>query len=192
MKLLILNASPRRSGNIALMAATLKQEAERLGAEVEEIWVQGLTVRPCMGCMACRSKHACVLPEDDAQRVLEQIKAADALVVAAPCYWGNMPGTLKLLFDRMVYGLMDENAAGLPLPLHKGKRCVLISTSTTPWPFNILLHQSHGAIRAMKEVCKYSGFKIVATIEKGGTKGQNALPERILRRCRNAAGRLVR
>ena len=192
MKLLILNASPRRSGNIALMAATLKQEAECLGAEVEEIWVQGLTVRPCMGCMVCRSKHACVLPEDDAQRVLEKIKAADALVVAAPCYWGNIPGTLKLLFDRMVYGLMDENAAGLPLPLHKGKRCVLISTSTTPWPFNILLHQSHGAIRAMKEVCKYSGFKIVATIEKGGTKGQKALPERILRRCRNAAGRLVR
>lgn len=192
MKLLILNASPRRSGNIALIAATLKQEAERLGAEVEEIWVQGLTVRPCMGCMACRSKHACVLPEDDAQRVLEKIKAADALVVAAPCYWGNMPGTLKLLFDRMVYGLMDENAAGLPLPLHKGKRCVLISTSTTPWPFNILLHQSHGAIRAMKEVCKYSGFKIVATIEKGGTKGQKALPERILRRCRKAAGRLVK
>lgn len=192
MKLLILNASPRRSGNIALMTATLKQEAECLGAEVEEIWVQRLTVRPCMGCMACRSKHACVLPEDDAQRVLEKIKAADALVVAAPCYWGNMPGTLKLLFDRMVYGLMDENAAGLPLPLHKGKRCVLISTSTTPWPFNILLHQSHGAIRAMKEVCKYSGFKIVATIEKGGTKGQKALPERILRRCRKAAGRLVR
>lgn len=192
MKLLILNASPRRSGNIALMAATLKQEAERLGAEVEEIWVQGLTVRPCMGCMACRSKHACILPEDDAWRVLEKIKAADALVVAAPCYWGNMPGTLKLLFDRMVYGLMDENAAGLPLPLHKGKRCVLISTSTTPWPFNILLHQSHGAIRAMKEVCKYSGFKIVATIEKGGTKGQKALPERILRRCRKAAGRLVK
>lgn len=192
MKLLILNASPRRSGNIALMATTLKQEAECLGAEVEEIWVQRLTVRPCMGCMACRSKHACVLPEDDTQRVLEKIKAADALVVAAPCYWGNIPGTLKLLFDRMVYGLMGENAAGLPLPLHKGKRCVLISTSTTPWPFNILLHQSHGAIRAMKEVCKYSGFKIVATIEKGGTKGQKALPERILRRCRKAAGRLVR
>ena len=192
MNLLILNASPRRSGNIALMAATLKQEAERLGAEVEEIWVQGLTVHPCMGCMACRSKHACVLPEDDAQRVLEKIKAADALVVAAPCYWGNMPGTLKLLFDRMVYGLMDENSAGLPLPLHKGKRCVLISTSTTPWPFNILLHQSHGAIRAMKEVCKYSGFKIMATIEKGGTKGKKALPERILWRCRKAAGRLVR
>ena len=191
-RILILNASPRRSGNIALMAGTLKQEAERLGAEVEEIWVQGLSVRPCTGCMACRSRHACVLPEDDAQRVLEKIKAADALVVAAPCYWGNIPGTLKLLFDRLVYGLMDENSLGLPLPLHKGKRCVLMSTCTTPWPFNILLHQSHGAIRAMKEVCKYSGFKIVATIEKGGTKGQKALPERILRRCRKAAGRLVK
>ena len=192
MKLLILNASPRRSGNISLMAGTLKQEAERLGAEVEEIWVQGLTVRPCTGCMACRSRHACVLPEDDAQRVLEKIKAADALAVAAPCYWGTMPGTLKLLFDRLVYGLMDENSLGLPLPLHKGKRCVLMGTSTTPWPFNILLHQSHGATRGMKEGCKASGFKIVATIEKGGTKGKKGLPERVLRRCRKAAGRLVR
>ena len=137
MKIVILNASPRKNGNIAQMVGEMCGEAERLGADTEVIEVQKLNVRPCIACMKCRSAHACMLPEDDAQRVLEKIKAADALIVAAPCYWGNMPGTLKVLFDRIVYGLMDESPRGIPVGLHKGKRCVLASCSTTPWPLNM-------------------------------------------------------
>lgn len=191
MKIVILNASPRKNGNIAQMVGEMCSEAERLGAYTEVIEVQKLNVRPCIACMKCRSAHACMLPEDDAQRVLEKIKAADALIVAAPCYWGNMPGTLKVLFDRIVYGLMDESPRGIPVGLHKGKRCVLASCSTTPWPLNILMHQSHGAIRALKEVCSYSGFKIVATIEKGGTKHNTTLSDGEKRKCHKAIRRLL-
>ena len=103
-----------------------------------------------MACMQCRAKDFCVLPDDDSQRVLQLIKDSYAIVIAAPCYWGNIPGTLKLLFDRIVYGMMDESQRGFPKPLHKGKRCVLVSTSTTPCPLNILMHQSRGAIRALR------------------------------------------
>ena len=87
---------------------------------------------------------------------------------------------------------MDESQRGFPIPLQKGKRCVLVSTSTTPWPFNILLHQSHGAIRAMKEICRYSGFKIVATIEKGGTRRDTTLSEKEIMKCRKAVRKLLR
>lgn len=102
-----------------------------------------------------------------------------------------IPGTLKLLFDRIVYGMMDESQRGFPKPLHKGKRCVLVSTSTTPCPFNILMHQSHGAIRALKEICRYSGFKIVATIEKGGTRRNTTLSEKEAMKCRKAVRKLL-
>ncbi|MDD6494769.1 MAG: flavodoxin family protein [Bacteroidales bacterium] len=190
--ILILNASPRRHGNISQMVEVMADECRQAGVEVQTVAVQQLDIRPCLGCMKCRAAHKCVLPEDDAQRVLKLIQQADALVIAAPCYWGNIPGTLKLLLDRIVYGMMDESEKGWPLPLHKGKRCVLVSTSTTPWPFNRIMHQSSGAIRAMKEVCRYSGLKTVATVEKGGTRHDTTLSEKDERRCRKAARKLMR
>lgn len=190
--ILILNASPRRHGNISQMVEVMADECRQAGVEVQTVAVQQLDIRPCLGCMKCRAAHKCVLPEDDAQRVLKLIQQADALVIAAPCYWGNIPGTLKLLFDRIVYGMMDESEKGWPLPLHKGKRCVLVSTSTTPWPFNRIMHQSSGAIRAMKEVCRYSGLKTVATVEKGGTRHDTTLSEKEERRCRKAVRKLTR
>ena len=190
--ILILNASPRRHGNISQMVEVMADECRQAGVEVQTVAVQQLDIRPCLGCMKCRAAHKCVLPEDDAQRVLKLIQQADALVIAAPCYWGNIPGTLKLLFDRIVYGMMDESEKGWPLPLHKGKRCVLVSTSTTPWPFNRIMHQSSGAIRAMKEVCRYSGIKTVATVEKGGTRHDTTLSEKDERRCRKAVRKLTR
>ena len=191
-KVLIINASPRKKGNIAQMVAEMTSEADARGAEVEVIEVQRLHVKPCVACMQCRAKGFCALPEDDAQRVLQLIKDCEAMVIAAPCYWGNIPGTLKLLFDRIVYGMMDESPRNFPLPLHKGKRCVLVSTSTTPWPLNILMHQSRGAIRAMKEICRYSGFKVVATIEKGDTRHNTTLAEREKNRCRKAVRKLLK
>lgn len=190
-KILILNGSPRAKGNISQMLDVIRAEAERLGAETETIAVNKLNVKPCIACMRCRSELRCSLPEDDAQMVLRKIQECDAIVMGAPCYWGNMPGTMKLLFDRMVYGLMGMSAKGLPMPLQKGKRCILLSTSTTPWPLNIIMHQSRGAIRAMKEICHYSGFKVVAKIEKGGTRHNTTLSEREKSRCRKAARHLL-
>ena len=190
-KLLIINASPRKKGNIAQMVAEMADEAKAHGVETEIVEVQHLHIKPCMACMQCRAKGSCVLPEDDSQRVLQLIKDCKAMVIAAPCYWGNIPGTLKLLFDRIVYGMMDESSRGFPLPLHRGKRCVLVSTSTTPWPLNILMHQSRGAIRALKEICHYSGFSIVATVEKGGTRHHTTLAEGEKSKCRKAVRKLL-
>ncbi|OUP07908.1 iron-sulfur protein [Mediterranea sp. An20] len=189
MKILILNASPRCGGNISRMLDAMKQEAEGLGYEVMYETVSHLAVRPCTGCMKCRTSGHCILPSDDAQRMLSLIGAADVLVVGSPCYWGNMPGTLKVLFDRIVYGLMGESPHGMPLPLHKGKRAILVTACTTPWPFNIWFRQSRGTVRALREILKWSGFRIVRSIERGGTK-THPLTERNLERCRRAVRRL--
>ena len=132
MKVLLINGSPREQGNVSRMLSLIESEAKRLGVEVYSIRVANLQVRPCIGCMKCRASLACIFPEDDAQRTLALLQEADALVVGAPCYWGNMPGQLKVLFDRMVYGMMGESPRGIPLPLHKGKKAILVSTCTTP------------------------------------------------------------
>lgn len=173
------------------MLEAMKQEAESGGAEVTFVHVSDLQVRPCIGCMKCRDSLKCCLPEDDAQKVLQAVKEADALIVGAPCYWGNLPGELKVLFDRMVYGMMGENSWGMPLPLHKGKKAIIVSTCTTPYPFNILYHQTRGVVRALKEILKWSGFKIVKTIERGGTKKHPELSDKEMARCRKSVHKLL-
>lgn len=190
MKLLILNASPRPNGHIARMLEVMEKEARRLGIETERIKTNRLNIQPCTGCMTCRTRLQCVLPPDDAQRVLQLLTESDALLIGSPCYWGNMPGTLKVMFDRMVYGLMGESPKGLPRPLHKGKKALIVSTCTTPWPFNRWFDQSHGTVKALREILKWSGFRIVKTIERGGTKTHPTLSEKELERCRKAVRKL--
>ena len=189
MKLLIINGSPRKKGLISQMLRIFHEQAIATGVDVTEVYANDLQIKPCMGCMACRSKRHCILPEDDAQRVLALIQQADAIVIGAPCYWGNIPGQLKLLFDRIVYGMMRDTPR-FPEPLMKGKRLVCISTSTTPFPFNILMNQPRGAIRALREIGRFSGWKIVDTIERGGTATRPQLSPRDISKCHKAFRKL--
>jgi len=200
MNILIINGSPRKKGLISQMLDIMREDAERLrvgdgtsgmerGNQVQTVYTNDLSIKPCIGCMACRTKLKCSIAEDDSQRVLKMIQDADAIIMGAPCYWGNIPGQMKLLFDRIVYGMMRDTPR-FPEPLMKGKKCILLSTCTTPWPWNIWFKQSRGAIRAMREICRYSGFKIVATIERGGTAMHPELSEKDKQKCHKAIGKV--
>ena len=190
MNILIINGSPRKKGLIAQMLDIMREDAEQRGDKVQTVYTNDLSIKPCIGCMACRTKGKCSIAEDDSQRVLKMIQEADAVIMGAPCYWGNIPGQMKVLFDRIVYGMMRDTPR-FPEPLMKGKRCILLSTCTTPWPWNILFKQSRGAIRAMREICHYAGFKIVATIERGGTAMHPQLSEKDKQKCVMAARKLL-
>ena len=185
MNILILSGSPRKKGLVSQMLGIMREEAEQRGDSVQTVFTNDLNIKPCIGCMACRSKERCVLGEDDSQRVLKMLQDADAIIMGAPCYWGNIPGQMKLLFDRIVYGMMRDTPR-FPGPLMKGKKCILLSTCTTLWPWNIWFRQSRGAISAMREICRYSGFKIVATIERGGTVMHPQLSEKDKQKCLKA------
>lgn len=190
MNILIINGSPRRRGLIARMLNIMEEEATASGHTVEQVLVSKQEFRPCTGCMYCRTHEACCLPEDDAVRTLAKIKTADVLIVGSPCYWGNMNGHLKMLFDRMVYGMMGENEYGIPQALHKGKKAVIVTTCTTPFPWNILFNQTRGVVKALKEILEWSGFKVKAVIQKGGTKKNPDLSKREEARCRSVVRKL--
>lgn len=190
MKLLIINGSPREHGNIARMLEVIKEEAEANGALTTYVQISSLRVEPCKGCMSCRKNRDCVLPQDDAPWVIQQLRDCDVLVIGAPCYWGNMPGQLKVLFDRIVYGLIGEDKRGLPVPLHKGKKAMVVSTCTTPYPFNILFHQSRGTVRALKEILRWSGFKPIRIVERGSTR-YRTVGDKEFRRCRETIRKML-
>lgn len=177
MKILILNASPKPLGTISQMLKFLEDEIRRKNssAEIENIRVSSLKFSACTGCMKCRSCGKCVFAGDDADVAGEKIASADFLVVASPCWWGNMTGSLKSLFDRNVFRLMGESKHGIPLALLKGKEAAIVTACTTPFPFNVICRQSPGVFSSIGEILKSAGIKITAKICASGTKQKPGL-----------------
>lgn len=191
MKILVLNGSPRKNGTVHSLLKAVTDKL-RAGHEVEWVDVSSLNMKHCTACMVCRQKDVCVLPEDDAHVVGKKIRQADALVIGTPTHWGNMCAPLKLLFDRNVPVFMGENPKGMPVPRQKGKRAVVVTACTTPWPFNTILPESRGAIRAVREVLHYGGYKTVGTITKPGTKKSKEIPPSLIAKANRLGNQLTR
>jgi len=189
MNILVLNGSPRRNGTVAKL---LKGIANGIHEKHTVGWID-LSVqkmRPCIACMKCRPDEECVLPEDDAHIIGRKIKDAGGLIVGTPTHWGNMSAQLKLLFDRNVPVFMGEKPNGFPIPRQKGKPAIIVTACTTPWPFNFIAAESRGAVRAVREVLHYGGYKILGKIVKSGTKNKPQISQKLLTKAKIIGGRL--
>ena len=184
MRLVVLNGSPRATGAVATLLRAIAEGAGRRH-EIEWVDVYDLQFRQCRGCMNCRPDGQCCMPEDDAHRVGRAIGDCDGLAVGTPTHWGNMAAPLKGLFDRLVPVFMGESPAGLPAARHKGKSALVVAAYATPWFLNYLFAQSRGAVRAVREVLHYGGFRVRGVLVKSGTKAHPAMPESLLARARS-------
>lgn len=103
MKVLIINASPRKYGGVTALLTVAEEAARAEGAETEVIYLYDLDIGPCIGCVsdvqeACR--YPCVI-DDDGREVLRKIVEADGVIIGTPIYWYGPSGPLKDLIDRM-------------------------------------------------------------------------------------------
>ncbi len=189
MKMLVLNASPKKKGKVAGLLSAVADGA-RGTHDVEWIDVYGLSIKPCISCMKCRPDKPCALPRDDGHVIGEKITASDVLVVGTPTYWGNMSAPLKALFDRNVTTFEHFGISLLPHKLHKGKKALIVTASSAPWPYNLLPSQAAGAVRSVKTVLAGGGFMIVGTIMLGNTRRMDKIPGRVLGKARRIGAAL--
>ncbi len=184
--ILMLNGSPRKKGVTTTLLRIVEDAARSAGAEVEWIDVNDLSIRPCIGCLKCRPDKKCILPRDDAHRVGELIERCSGLVVGSPTYWGNMPGPLKILFERNVPVLeyYELYTWRFPQPRHKGKPAAIVTASLSPFPFNYLPSQGSGALRAVRIVLNAAGFNIRSQINIPMTRDPAHIEERWLAKAR--------
>lgn len=183
MNILILNASPRPKGTLSTHLESISRELSRKGHRVVKLDITRLHFAPCTGCMQCRTRNRCLLPADDTSVVLHHITEADAILIGSPCYWGNMPGTLKSLFDRMVYGLIETPRSPFRLPRGrlKGKRALLLITSTAPSPFHLLAHQARGTASALRHILRSAGLRPIRVCYRPGTTRSQVTPQELER-----------
>jgi len=101
VKVLGISGSPRKGRNTeALLGAALKAAGES-GAATELLSLGELSILPCKGCNGCVRERRCPQDEeDDMTEVKGRLLEADAIIFAAPSYFGSVPGVMKNLMDR--------------------------------------------------------------------------------------------
>lgn len=75
-KVLILEGSPRRSGNSTILSDEFARGAEEAGCSVEKLRAAGKKISGCLGCNACYRNGGVCIQRDDMEEVRNKMLAA--------------------------------------------------------------------------------------------------------------------
>ncbi|WP_342306167.1 flavodoxin family protein [Methanolobus sp. ZRKC5] len=92
--------------------------------DVEFIKLSKHNVKPCLACMKCVDKNVCVIG-DDGNTIAEEVKEADALIVAAYTPYSSIDARTKTILERL-YCLRHKHG------YMQGKPEGIIATSAVP------------------------------------------------------------
>ena len=98
-KLLAIYSSPRVGGNSDLLLDNFVAGVKSPNWEITRLYVRELNILPCIACGECEKSEQCPI-KDDMQAIYSLLLQADAVVVATPVYFYNVPAQLKALIDR--------------------------------------------------------------------------------------------
>jgi multimeric flavodoxin WrbA len=130
MNIIGFSGSPRRGGNTVWAVGQVLDGAKSAGANIQLFSASELDIKPCQGCLSCTKGGGCVI-KDDMQKIYAALKTADALVLGAPIYMGQMSAQAKAFTDRLFAQITprfsprfkEENA---------GKKLILVWTQGNP------------------------------------------------------------
>lgn len=94
-----IHASPRRAGNTSTLLDQAVAGARERGARVEEVFLRGLKISPCLELYGCKKDGRCVI-NDDFQAVHDLMLASQGLMLAAPIFFYGLCAQAKILMDR--------------------------------------------------------------------------------------------
>ena len=104
LKICLIVGSPRkkRSCNFLIDQAIDGIKSVDREFEINKIQITDFKLTPCNGCDQClRPPHDCPLAEDDDTAELEKLLlGSDALLIAAPNYFGSVSSQIKVFIDR--------------------------------------------------------------------------------------------
>ncbi|MBO5519642.1 MAG: flavodoxin family protein [Candidatus Methanomethylophilus sp.] len=133
-KIVAVNGSPRKGWNTDLLISEAAKGAESAGAEVQYFDLYKLeNFTGCVSCFGCKRKAhegECVV-KDGLKPVLDAIKEADAVIMGAPNYFGDLCAEFKLFYERLVFPYLTYNAEN-PCCNTRKIPVLLIMTSNAP------------------------------------------------------------
>ena len=100
--IVILNGSPRKTGNTSALVKAFTEGAESAGHTVTEFFLDSMDIHGCKGCFGGHSSRECpCVQKDDMSKIYPAVKDSDVVVLATPLYYWNMSGQLRTAVDRL-------------------------------------------------------------------------------------------
>ena len=103
MKVVAINGSPRKGGNVSQCLDVMAGEFAREGIEFEGLQ-PGPKVHPCMACYKCLETGSlhCIQTDDMVNEIIDKCIEADGIILASPVYHGGIAGGMKCVMDRVM------------------------------------------------------------------------------------------
>ena len=98
--ILILNGSPRKKGNTAVLVEMLEKAVQK--HQVKHYDLYTMKIKGCSHCDACKKvadQPGCII-QDDFNVVLDEMLRADVIVIASPIYCWSFSGCVGSALDR--------------------------------------------------------------------------------------------
>ena len=134
MKIVAVNASPRKGWNTDTLVNQAAKGAEEAGAEVIHFDLYRLEkYTGCISCFGCKKnqfKGHCIV-RDGLTPVLDAIREADGLIIGSPNYLSEMSASFRALYERMIFQNLTYNREN-PCCNERKIPVVLIMTSNAP------------------------------------------------------------
>ena len=147
MSILFINGSPNKNGN------TVKLAGELLEGKVYE--TLNLTDYKIYG-------YGQNFEDDQTEEVIDQMKAAEVIVIGSPLYWHNICGCVRNLLDRF-YGLVERGGLS-------GKTLCFVFQGAAPEKWML-----DAGNFTMERFAKLYGMKYAGMVTDRRQKGEIAL-----------------
>ncbi len=114
MKVIALNGSPRPLGNTSNILNEVQDEFEKEGVEFEIVHLYEYQFANCNVCLTCeiRGDGRCMDEDDGFNALLNRMRAADAILLAAPTYSGACPSVMQTFLERAAL-VLEKSDLGL-------------------------------------------------------------------------------
>lgn len=105
MKVLLINGSPRKSGNTFTALSEIARTLGSEGIDSEIVWIGNKPVRGCIACGMCKTRNngQCVFDDDVCNAISAKFAEADGFVFGSPVYYGQPNGALLSIMQRAFF-----------------------------------------------------------------------------------------
>ena len=195
-KVVAIVGSYRKGGAIDTAVDAILEGAREKGTQTRTIYLTEQHIEFCTNCRECTQtpgeERVKCTQQDGLEAILQEIEAADAVVLGSPVNYWNVTAIFRRFLERLlgfIYWPWGQNS-----PVARTKRqprkAVLVASSGMP---GFLIPLTTGAVKALRIAAKSLGAKTIGTLWIGlvANEPQPHLSTRTLNRARRMGWKLA-
>jgi len=195
-KVLAIIGSYRKGGVIDKAVDEILFSAGEAGAETGKIYLIDRHIEFCSNCRTCTqhpgTERGRCITEDDMDGILDELQAADAIILGSPMNFGTVTAVMKKIIERLVcfaYWPWGMNAPRIRTDI-KPKYAVVVASSAAP---SLIARLSSNMVKLLKNAAGLLGARTIGVLFIGLAAGkkQQDIGDRTKRTARRLGRQLA-